>query len=42
VIAVFVVMDLIYQRSIKELLIAPGIAAVVIGFAMQDLEEATS
>ncbi len=37
VIAVFVVMDLIYQRSIKELLIAPGIAAVVIGFAMQDL-----
>jgi small-conductance mechanosensitive channel/CRP-like cAMP-binding protein len=37
VVAIFLVLDLAYGQSIKGLLIAPGIAAVVIGLAMQDL-----
>src|SRR5437667_6447866 len=35
--AVFLVLEIGYEQTIKGLLIAPGIAAVVIGFAMQDL-----
>lgn len=34
--ALFVALDYFYGQSVKSLLIAPGIAAVVIGFAMQD------
>ncbi len=37
VVVIFLVLDLGYGQSIKGLLIAPGIAAVVIGLAMQDL-----
>ncbi len=37
VVAVFLVLQVSYHQSIKGLLIAPGIAAVVIGLAMQDL-----
>ncbi len=37
VIAIFFVLDVGYGQTIKGLLIAPGIAAVVIGLAMQDL-----
>ncbi|MDB6108823.1 MAG: MscS Mechanosensitive ion channel [Pedosphaera sp.] len=37
IIALFLVLDLGYGQTIKGLLIAPGIAAVVIGLAMQDL-----
>ncbi len=37
VVAVFLVLQVDYHQSIKGLLIAPGIAAVVIGLAMQDL-----
>jgi small-conductance mechanosensitive channel len=36
-VAVFVVLQFVYNQSVKGLLIAPGIAAVVLGFAMQDL-----
>jgi small-conductance mechanosensitive channel/CRP-like cAMP-binding protein len=36
-VAVFVVLELSYHQTIKGLLIAPGLAAVVIGLAMQDL-----
>lgn len=36
-IALFVVLEIGYDQTIKGLLIAPGIAAVVIGLAMQDL-----
>jgi small-conductance mechanosensitive channel/CRP-like cAMP-binding protein len=36
-VAVFFVLEFFYHQSIKGLLIAPGIAAVVIGLAMQDL-----
>jgi small-conductance mechanosensitive channel/CRP-like cAMP-binding protein len=35
--AIFLVLEIGYNQTIKGLLIAPGIAAVVIGFAMQDL-----
>ena len=35
--AAFLILLFLYDKSIKELLIAPGIAAVVIGLAMQDL-----
>ena len=35
--AVFLVLELVYDQTIKGLLIAPGIAAVVIGLAMQDV-----
>ena len=35
--AAFLVLMFFYDKSFKELLIAPGIAAVVIGLAMQDL-----
>jgi small-conductance mechanosensitive channel len=37
VVAFFLVLQVGYDQSIKGLLIAPGIAAVVIGLAMQDL-----
>lgn len=37
VVAIFVVLQFGYGHTVKELLIAPGIAAVVIGLAMQDL-----
>jgi small-conductance mechanosensitive channel/CRP-like cAMP-binding protein len=37
VLAVFLVLEFGYDQTIKGLLIAPGIAAVVIGLAMQDL-----
>jgi small-conductance mechanosensitive channel/CRP-like cAMP-binding protein len=37
VVAVFLVLQLGYGQSIKSLLIAPGIAAVLIGLAAQDL-----
>lgn len=37
VVTLFLVLDLGYGQTIKGLLIAPGIAAVVIGLAMQDL-----
>lgn len=36
-IAAFLVLDYGYNQSLKGLLIAPGIAAVIIGLAMQDL-----
>lgn len=36
-IAAFLILMFFYNKSIKELLFAPGIAAVVIGLAMQDL-----
>src|SRR6266478_2646147 len=36
-IAVFLVLDVGYDQTIKGLLIAPGIAAVILGLAMQDL-----
>ncbi|HVV00316.1 MAG TPA: mechanosensitive ion channel domain-containing protein, partial [Verrucomicrobiae bacterium] len=36
-IAVFIVLEVAYDQTIKGLLIAPGIAAVVVGLAMQDL-----
>jgi CRP-like cAMP-binding protein len=36
-VAVFLVLELGYNQTLKGLLIAPGIAAVVIGLAMQDL-----
>jgi small-conductance mechanosensitive channel/CRP-like cAMP-binding protein len=36
-VAVFLVLEIGYDQTIKGLLIAPGIAAVVIGLAMQDL-----
>ena len=36
-IAIFMVLDIGYHQTIKGLLVAPGIAAVVIGLAMQDL-----
>lgn len=36
-IAIFLVLDIGYDQTIKGLLIAPGIAAVVLGLAMQDL-----
>jgi small-conductance mechanosensitive channel/CRP-like cAMP-binding protein len=35
--ALFLVLEFAYDQTIKGLLIAPGIAAVVIGLAMQDL-----
>ena len=37
IVAVFVVLQVGYDQSIKALLIAPGIAAVMIGLAAQDL-----
>jgi small-conductance mechanosensitive channel/CRP-like cAMP-binding protein len=37
VVAVFLVLQLGYDQTVKGLLIAPGIAAVIIGLAMQDL-----
>jgi small-conductance mechanosensitive channel/CRP-like cAMP-binding protein len=37
VIAVFLVLEFGYGQTIKGLLLAPGIAAVVLGFGMQDL-----
>jgi small-conductance mechanosensitive channel/CRP-like cAMP-binding protein len=37
VVAVFLVLEIGYDQTIKGLLIAPGIAAVVLGLAMQDL-----
>ncbi|HZR16733.1 MAG TPA: mechanosensitive ion channel family protein [Verrucomicrobiae bacterium] len=36
-VAVFLVLEFGYNQTIKGLLIAPGIAAVIIGLAMQDL-----
>jgi Small-conductance mechanosensitive channel len=36
-VAIFFVLEMAYDQTIKGLLIAPGIAAVVIGLAMQDL-----
>lgn len=36
-IAVFLVLDVGYDQTIKGLLIAPGVAAVVLGLAMQDI-----
>ena len=36
-IAAFVVLETMYDQTIKGLLIAPGIAAVVVGLAMQDV-----
>jgi small-conductance mechanosensitive channel len=36
-IAIFIVLEVAYDQTIKGLLIAPGIAAVVVGLAMQDL-----
>jgi small-conductance mechanosensitive channel/CRP-like cAMP-binding protein len=36
-VAIFLVLDIGYKQTIHGLLIAPGIAAVVIGLAMQDL-----
>jgi small-conductance mechanosensitive channel/CRP-like cAMP-binding protein len=36
-IAVFLVLDVAYDQTIKGLLIAPGVAAVVLGLAMQDI-----
>jgi len=36
VLAVFLALEFFYGQTVKGLLIAPGIAAVVIGFAMQD------
>src|ERR1043166_9737535 len=36
-VAVFLVLETMYDQTIKGLLIAPGIAAVVVGLAMQDL-----
>jgi small-conductance mechanosensitive channel/CRP-like cAMP-binding protein len=35
-VAVFLVLEFGYDQTIKELLIAPGLAAIVLGFAMQD------
>jgi small-conductance mechanosensitive channel len=35
--AIFLVLEYIYNQTISGLLIAPGIAAVIIGLAMQDL-----
>ena len=37
VLAIFVVLDFVFDQTVKGLLIAPGIAAVIIGLAMQDL-----
>src|SRR5215471_3119040 len=37
ILAVFLVLEIGYDQTIKGLLIAPGIAAVVIGLAMQDV-----
>jgi len=37
VVAIFLVLEIGYDQTIRGLLIAPGIAAVVLGFAMQDL-----
>ncbi len=37
IIAVFVVLTYVYGQTVRGLLIAPGIAALVLGFAMQDL-----
>jgi small-conductance mechanosensitive channel/CRP-like cAMP-binding protein len=37
IVAVFLVLEIGYDQTIKGLLLAPGIAAVVIGLAMQDL-----
>jgi small-conductance mechanosensitive channel/CRP-like cAMP-binding protein len=37
VLAVFLVLEFGYDQTVKGLLIAPGIAAVIIGLAMQDL-----
>lgn len=36
-VAVFLVLQVFYDQTIKGLLIAPGIAAVILGLAMQDL-----
>lgn len=36
-VAIFFVLEMAYDQTIKGLLIAPGIAAVVIGLAMQDV-----
>lgn len=36
-IAIFLVLDVGYDQTIKGLLIAPGVAAVVLGLAMQDI-----
>jgi small-conductance mechanosensitive channel len=36
ILAVFLALEFFYGQTVKGLLIAPGIAAVVIGFAMQD------
>jgi small-conductance mechanosensitive channel/CRP-like cAMP-binding protein len=36
-VAVFLVLEIGYDQTIKGLLIAPGVAAVVLGLAMQDL-----
>lgn len=36
-VAVFLVLEFCYDQTIRGLLIAPGIAAVIIGLAMQDL-----
>jgi small-conductance mechanosensitive channel/CRP-like cAMP-binding protein len=35
--AIILVLDFVYDQTIKGLLIAPGIAAVILGLAMQDL-----
>ena len=37
IVAIFLVLQIGYDQSIKALLIAPGIAAVIIGLAAQDL-----
>jgi small-conductance mechanosensitive channel/CRP-like cAMP-binding protein len=37
VVAIFLVLEFVYDQTIKGLLIAPGIAAVILGLAMQDL-----
>ena len=36
VVAIFLALEFFYGQTIKGLLIAPGIAAVILGFAMQD------
>src|SRR5690242_11622623 len=36
-VAIFLVLQVFYDQTIKGLLIAPGIAAVILGLAMQDL-----
>jgi small-conductance mechanosensitive channel/CRP-like cAMP-binding protein len=37
VVAIFLVLEFVYDQTVKGLLIAPGIAAVIVGLAMQDL-----